>query len=256
MRLLQRSIAFLLTVFLVQIVIFSFFWFNLAESQRKVEEARQALAIAQKVTMLHRGLEEWISNFIASVGTNKRKGDDKELQAKARQLTTEFKSIAQDLRVHGKEEDRKLIHQAQRGYTYMKARIDLINGMLERREFDLPILFQVYSEFRLGQAEHLKDSARALTKIVERQQKTADLLRKRDQDWQSKFSLFVLAAFFVNVGGLSIVVVGFINFVLKRIGLLNDNFVRFGKGMPLKPSAPGKDEIASLDEAFRALSLD
>ncbi|MBX9669075.1 MAG: hypothetical protein K2X93_15730 [Candidatus Obscuribacterales bacterium] len=253
MKLLHRCIAFLVAVFVFQSAIFLVVLKEFSESQAKVDEARHSVVISQKVVALQRGIQDWMSNFVLSIGTGKSPVDDEYLK-KTKTLIDEFESIAGEVKKNS--EDYKYIELSRKGFDYVRNEVETMGKSIHDGNYDLSVLYLFKNESTKGLRGHLHDTLEFLFHVTEHHSLKSDKLKELDRDREIKFLYLIGGMFFLNFTGLTIAVLGFNRTVSRRIEILIDNFLRFGKREPLNPPETGKDEITTLDESFRTLVQD
>ncbi len=253
MKLFHRCLSFLLAVFLIQLIIFAGFLYTLAESQAKVDEARHSVFVAQRITSLHRGMQEWMSTFLINFGTG-RSPLNNQYWTRTKELVQEYDNIQTELKEN--RDDYQDICKAREGFDYLRSNVEQIGKSLRDGTFDLPALFRYKTEGARGFNAHLDDISNSLAHIHKRHSLDTNKLNELERDRQNKFALLGFGMVLLITTAMSIIVLGFSHGVSRRIGILYDNFLRFGKDEPLNPEQEGGDEICHLDQAFRVLARD
>ncbi|MBX9695253.1 MAG: PAS domain S-box protein, partial [Cyanobacteria bacterium] len=254
MKLLQQCMLFLSVLTIFQIVFLSIVFSNLVETDARLKEAQYSSDMAVKASAVMRGSGEYVvTTAIVQASSHFDNLIAREqLDELSRQVPAEFDALCALSKNH--PEDHKDAMVAKENFDYVKKDIDA--GIKnERGAYDLSYMINLRDQGRLGSIPRLMDITSSLTQIAKRHSDYAARLAQLEKERQDKFRLIMIGTIGLIILSSAIVMIGFSRRVTGRLAQIVDNFWRFERKEQLNPQQEGDDEIARVDQSFRALAL-
>ncbi|MBX9666122.1 MAG: hypothetical protein K2X93_00830 [Candidatus Obscuribacterales bacterium] len=253
MKLLQQCMLFLSLLTIFQILFLFIVFSNLAETDERLKEAQYSNNMAVKASAIMRGAGEYVVTTVVAQASSQFDNliAREQFEELSRQVPDEFDSLCQLSKQN--PEDHKDALAAKENFDYLKNDIeDCIKK--QRSLYDLSYMISLRDQGRLGSIPRLMDINSSLSQITKRHSDYAGRLAALEKEQQDKFRLIIVGTIGLIILSSALVLIGFSRRVTGRLAQIVDNFWRFERKEQLSPEQKGEDEIARVDQSFRALA--